>query len=123
MIKFKEKGNFRKFNRFSERFKNLFGFGELDKYGRDGVLALQKATPIDTGETADSWSYKIVNTEQGTKLIFENSNIQNGALVAILIQYGHATRSGVYIEGIDYINPAIAPIFLEICTNIEKEVG
>lgn len=122
MIKFSEKGDFRHFYSFAERFKNLIGIGELDAYGREGVEALRKATPVDSGETASSWSYSIERTKEAMKLLFHNSNIQNGYNVAILIQYGHATMSGSYVEGIDYINPALEPIFQEIDAKINKEV-
>lgn len=122
MIKFRERGDFRHFYRFADNFKNLITLGDLDQYGREGVEALKKATPIDTGETASSWSYSIERTKQSMKLIFSNSNVQNGCLVAIVIQYGHATMSGAYVEGIDYINPALEPIFNEIDAKINKEV-
>lgn len=122
MIKFRESGDFRHFYRFAERFKNLIGVGELDVYGREGVEALKKATPVDSGETAASWSYSIERTKESIKLIFSNSNIQNGYHIAILIQYGHATMTGQFVEGVDYINPALAPIFAEIDAKITREV-
>jgi len=123
MIKITQKGNFKRFYRFTERLKNLIGYGELDQYGREGVYALRNATPVDTGKTADSWSYSIERTKTSVKLVFKNSNIQNGTNIAIVIQYGHMTGSGVYVEGMDYINPALAPIFLQISNTIEGRLS
>lgn len=90
----------------------------LKKYGELGVKALSEATPKDTGLTASSWRYEITNTKKGIKLTWNNSNIQNGLNIAILIQYGHVTPTGYRIEGKDYINPVMQPIF----DSIEKEL-
>lgn len=96
----------------------------LAKYGESGVIALQNATPIDTGKTAASWGYTIELPEPGKiRLVFTNSNVVNDwANVAILLQYGHATRNGGWVEGRDYINPAIQPIFDRIADQAWKEV-
>ena len=96
--------------------------GDLDKFGRAGVVALQQATPKDTGLTAASWDYKIERSSGSVRISFHNSNIQNGIPIAILLQYGHATRSGSFVEGRDYINPAIQPIFDQIAEDAWKEV-
>lgn len=116
---------FKKTNRFLERMLNLVKLGKLDTYGRKGVKALSNATPRgETGETADSWFYTIERRIGSTKLIFHNSNVPEGAnvSVAILLQYGHADRAGIFVEGIDYINPAMQPVFDEIVNWIKEEV-
>ena len=116
---------FRKTNRFLERMLNLVKMGHLDIYGRKGVRALADATPKgETGLTAESWYYTIDRRPGSTKLIFHNSNVPEGAnvSVAILLQYGHANRAGIFVEGIDYINPAMKPVFEEIVSWITEEV-
>ena len=122
MISFRQKGDFSKLTRYFERLKETIKLGELDKYGREGVAALESATPIDTGETAKSWYYKITNANGSATISFYNSNIQNGCPIAIILQYGHGTKNGGWVEGRDYINPAIQPIFDEIANNAWREV-
>lgn len=120
-ITIKTRGNFKNFNSFLERSKNLFNVGVLDKYGRMGVEALKEATPKDTSRTSDAWSYKIVRTGNTVTLEFHNSNIQNGYNVAVLLYLGHATKSGYWVQGVDYINPALKPVFNELAKNALKE--
>lgn len=115
------KGNFKKFNSFLEKSKNIFNVGILDKYGRIGVEELRKATPTDTSQTANSWSYKIKRTKDSVTLEFHNSNIQNGVNVAMILYTGHATKEGYWVEGVDYINPALKPIFDELAKNAIEE--
>ena len=122
MITFKHKGDFSKFTNFLERLKEVVKLSDLDKYGRAGVAALASATPKDTGETANSWGYEIVHDRGSVKINFYNSNIQNGIPIAIILQYGHGTGTGGWVEGRDYINPAIQPIFDEIANNAWREV-
>ena len=122
MIIFRQKGNFSKLTKFFERAKEVVKLGDLDKYGREGVAALSSATPKDTGLTASSWYYKIENKNGSAKITFNNSNIQNGVPIAIILQYGHGTRNGGFVEGIDYINPAIRPIFEKIANDAWREV-
>ena len=122
MIKFRQKGDFSKLTRFLERAKNAVKIGDLDKYGREGVAALASATPVDSGLTSESWYYKIENKNGSATITFYNSNIQNGVPIAIILQYGHGTRNGGWVEGRDYINPAIQPIFNRIANNAWKEV-
>lgn len=122
MITFKHKGNFSKTERFLERAAEVIHKGQLDKYGRAGVEALAAATPVDTGKTAESWEYKIQYESGGAVISFNNTNIQNGVNVAILLQYGHGTRNGGYVQGRDYINPAIRPIFDKIANDAWEEV-
>lgn len=123
MIKVKSRDNFRKtrkyFTTISERAKNI----DLKKYGEKGVEALKAATPVKTGKTSESWVYEIVEQKDGVKrLCFTNTNWNNGVQIAIVLQYGHGTRYGGWVEGKDYINPAIEPIFEEMRKEIEKEV-
>lgn len=98
-------------------------YTKLRIYGKRGVLALEKATPNDTGETASSWEYTIKETRQGIGLYWTNSNTENGTPVVIFLQYGHATRGGTYVEGIDFINPTLKPIFEELANSVWKEVN
>ena len=122
MISFRQKGDFSKLTSYLERAKNAIRIGALDKYGREGVAALASATPTDTGLTANSWYYKITNSNGSAKIEFFNSNVQNGVPIAIILQYGHGTGTGGWVEGRDYINPAIQPIFDEIANNLWREV-
>ena len=122
MISFRHKGDFSKLTRFLERAKEVVHLGCLDKYGREGVAALASATPVDTGLTADSWYYKITNDGQSAKVTFYNSNIQNGVPIAIILQYGHGTRNGGWVQGRDYVNPAVQPIFDKIANEAWREV-
>ena len=122
MITFRQKGNFAKLTRFLEKAKEAVHLGDLDKYGRAGVAALASATPVDSGKTASSWYYRITNSNGSVTISFHNSNIQNGVPIAIILQYGHGTGTGGGVEGRDYINPAIQPIFDQIANDAWKEV-
>ncbi len=122
MIKFKHNGDFLKLTRYLEKVKKVVNLGDLNKYGEKGVAALSAATPFDSGETANSWYYEITNKNKCINITFFNSNIQNGVPIAIILQYGHATRSGGFVQGRDYINPAIQPIFDEIANMAWREV-
>lgn len=122
MIKISLKGNFKNIEKFFDGVKNRLPQrirSVLDRYGRQGVAALQMYTPKDSGETANSWKYEIFNLG----IAWENTNTtSNGTSIAILLQYGHGTRNGGYVQGRDYINPALQPIFDEIADNCWKEV-
>ena len=122
MISFRQKGDFSKVTKFLEKAKESVHLGVLDKYGREGVAALSSATPIDTGLTAKSWYYTIENKNGVATLSFNNSNIQNGVPIAIILQYGHGTRNGGWVQGRDYINPAIQPLFDKIADAAWREV-
>lgn len=122
MISFRSKGDFKKATRYFERVKEAARLSILDKYGREGVAALASATPKDSGLTANSWYYEIERTNGSATIAFYNSNVQNGIVIAIILQYGHGTGTGGWVEGRDYINPAIQPIFDEITTNAWREV-
>lgn len=122
MITFKQKGDFSKLTRYFERVKKAVKLSDLDKYGREGVAALASATPVDTGKTASSWNYKIEYSDGSVSITFNNTNINKGVSIAIILQYGHGTRNGGWVEGRDYINPAIQPIFDRITESAWREV-
>lgn len=122
MITFRQKGDFSKLTKFLERAKESVHLGDLDKYGREGVAALASATPVDTGLTANSWHYKIEQRSGSVSIVFYNSNIQNGVPIAIILQYGHGTRNGGWVQGRDYINSAIQPVFDKITEDAWREV-
>lgn len=122
MISFRHKGDFSKFTRFLEKAKEAVRLGDLDKYGREGVAALASATPKETGLTAQSWYYEITQKNGSATITFNNSNIQNGVPIAIILQYGHGTNNGGWVQGIDYINPALKPIFDKIANDAWREV-
>lgn len=122
-IRFKQKGSFSKTEKFFERCKNLFKLGILDKYGREGVNALSMATPVDSGKTASSWRYEVTNTNGNLSIGWVNDEVTSeGTPIAVLIQYGHGTRNGGYVQGRDFINPAIKPVFDKIADELWKEV-
>ncbi len=122
MISFRQKGDFSKLTGYLEKVKDAVKLGDLNRFGREGVKALSSATPKDTGLTADSWYYEIERTNNSVTISFKNSNIHNGVPIAIILQYGHGTRNGGYVEGIDYINPAIKPLFEKIANDAWEEV-
>ena len=122
MITFKQKGDFSKLTKFFERVKEVVHLSNLDQFGKAGVDALASATPKDTGNTASCWYYEITHKNGSSSISFHNSNIQNGVPIAIILQYGHGTRNGGYVQGRDYINPAIQPLFDKIADNAWKEV-
>ncbi len=122
MITFRQKGDFSKLTRFLERAKEAVKLGDLDKYGREGVAALSSATPIDSGKTAESWYYEIKNQNGSVSINFLNSNVNKGVPIAVILQYGHGTRNGGWVQGRDYINPAIRPIFDKIAESAWREV-
>lgn len=122
MISFRHKGDFSRLTSFLEKAKNRVYLGNLDRYGREGVAALASATPVDTGLTAQSWYYEIKHEQGSVTISFSNSNIQNGVPIAIILQYGHATGTGGWVEGRDYINPAVQPIFDKLAKDAWREV-
>ncbi len=122
MVSFKHKGSFSKVNRYLVRTKKAVRVGDLDRFGKEGVAALASATPVDTGLTASSWYYEIERKDGSVKITFNNSNIQNGVPIAIILQYGHGTKNGGWVQGRDYINPSIQPIFDKIANNAWREV-
>lgn len=122
MISFKHKGDFSKTVKYFNKTKNIIKEIDFDKYGEAGIEALKSVTPYDTGLTAGSWYYKVFRNSKRVKIGFYNSNINNDVPIAIILQYGHATKGGGFVSGRDYINPAIKDIFDEIVDNAWKEV-
>ena len=122
MIRFRQQGDFSKLTRFLERAIEAIHLGDLDRYGKAGVAALSSATPVESGETARSWYYEIKHQKGSVTISFCNSNIQNGVPIAIILQYGHGTGTGGWVQGRDYINPAIRPIFEQIAKGAWREV-
>lgn len=122
-IKIRTKGSFKKTEVFLERAKKFDPMPILHRYGGIGVDALQAATPIDTGLTAASWYYEIEKTKTGYRILWNNSNVVNGLNIAILIQYGHGTTGGTYVQGRDYINPALKDLFDNLSIQLWKEVS
>lgn len=120
MIRFRQKGDFSKTFSFLKKERDFTSI--LDRYGREGVRALSSDTPIDSGLTASSWYYKIVKDKTGFRITFNNSNIQNGVPIAIILQYGHGTGTGGWVEGVDYINPSLRPVFEKLASSAWEEV-
>lgn len=122
IIQFKQKGDFSKTESFLKKLRKLDLDSVLDKYGKLGVQALASATPVETGKTAASWDYKIEKGKGVVTITWTNSNVNNGVPIALLIQYGHGTGTGGYVQGRDYIKPAIRPIFDELADALWEEV-
>lgn len=122
MISFVHKGDFEKSLGFLKKAKEAEFLNRLDYVAKEGVIALAAATPIDSGETASSWDYEIVRNRTGATIYWTNSNINSGVPIAILIQYGHATDNGAYVQGRDFINPAMRPVFDNIAEEVWREV-
>lgn len=121
-VKFEVSGSFTKIERFLNRMKRREYLNVLDEFGRDGVQALRNATPVDSGATAEAWDYEIKRTRNYTEIVWTNSNINDGVPIAVILQYGHGTGTGGYVQGRDYINPAIRPIFDKIAEKAWKVV-
>lgn len=122
MISFRQKGNFNRTMRYLGKLNKGINRNVLEMYGKKGVAALTAATPVESGLTANSWYYEITQTDGSVSISFLNSNIQNGVPIAVILQYGHGTRNGGWVQGRDYINPSIQPLFDEIANNAWKEV-
>ena len=122
MIRIKHRGNFRNTERFFAQAQKATPRQILERYGQAGVTALASATPVESGETAAAWSYEIVENSDGYYIFWNNSNINKGVNIAVILQYGHGTGTGGYVEGIDYINPALRPIFDQLADEAWREV-
>lgn len=122
MICIKQKGNFSKTEKFLKKSFGKDYLYILEKYGKLGVANLSDATPVDTGLTASSWKYEIIQNDGNISIVWSNTNVQNYVNIAIILQYGHATAYGGYVEGIDYINPALKPIFQQMADSAWREV-
>lgn len=123
MVKFTSRGDFSKTDSYLKRMLKMDLDTVLSQYAEKGVRALQEATPKDTGLTASSWSYEIERTDSSITISWTNSNFNKGVPIALLIQYGHGTRNGGYVSGVDYINPAMRPVFDEIEEAVMREVS
>ena len=123
MIKVVCKGNYNKANKFFSNLQKASEMKGLDKYGQEGVEALATATPKESGLTAESWTYRIERSDGSISIYWENTNVNQGVNIAIILQYGHGTGTGGYVQGVDYINPALTPIFERIADEAWKEVS
>lgn len=122
MVVIRHRGDLKKTRNFLEKIVRRNYRDVLEKYGKRGVDALSAATPRDTGKTAGSWEYEIEQTQTGYTIEFNNTNLNHGVSIALLLQYGHGTRNGGYVEGIDYINPALRPVFEKLADEAWQEV-
>lgn len=122
MITFKIKGDYKRAERYFKRLTQKKYLQILDKYGKQGVEALAAATPKDTVRTAESWRYEIETGPNSSSIIFVNDNINKYVNIAVILQYGHATRNGGWVEGRDYINPAVQPLFDDMVKKAWEEV-
>lgn len=122
MISFRHKGDFRKTEKFLKKSLGKDYRKVLEKYAQMGVEQLAANTPKDSGETANSWGYKIIQNKSSLSIIWTNSHIEHGINIAVILQYGHATRHGGYVSGRDYINPALRPVFDKLADAAWKEV-
>lgn len=122
MITITQSGSFEKLEKILKKAHTKNYIYVLSKYGQEGVAALSAATPKDTGLTAGSWYYEITVDATSVSINWKNSNVTTGVSVALLLQYGHATKNGGYVEGIDYINPALAPIFDKLADSAWREM-
>ncbi len=122
VISFRQTGDFRKTERLLSGLIGARALRKMHKYGEQGVVALQNATPRDSGDTASAWTYEIVQAPGRTAIYWKNSHVENGVNIAIILRYGHATRNGGFVEGKDYISPAIRPVFEKMADEVWKEV-
>ena len=121
-IKLKSKGDFKKAQLRIKQISEAGKVPNMDKYGQMGVDALSAATPVDSGLTSQSWGYEIKQDGDGVMIVWTNSNINKGVNIAIILQYGHGTGTGGYVQGIDYINPALKPVFKHIADDAWNEI-
>lgn len=122
MISFKQKGDFSKTEKFLKKSFGRDYINVLEKYAQQGVAALSAATPIDSGRTAVSWGYEIIQNDSSISIVWKNTNVNKGVNIALILQYGHGIRNGGYVSGRDYINPALQPIFEKMADAAWKEV-
>lgn len=122
LITFTQKGTFKSTTNFLDKIKKMRFLSHMDEYGRLGVDALMAATPLESGATAMSWAYEVQQSDKGASIYWSNNNTNKGVNIAVILQYGHGTGTGGWVEGRDYINPAIRPVFDEIADKLWKEV-
>ena len=123
MITISSKGSFSNTEKFLKRSMKSNYNSIFEKYGKEGVRLLSSATPVDTGKTSESWTYDVKKSKRGISIEWSNSNVINGVQIAVIIQYGHGTQNGAYIQGQDYINPVIKPLFDILTNDIWKDVS
>ena len=122
IVSFRKSGDFKNIEKFFMGVSKRLYLAHLDKYAKKGLEALKAATPVDTGLTRDSWDYEIFFSDRAISITWTNSNVVQDVPIAIILQYGHATGNGGYVQGRDYINPALQPVFDEMAEDIWKEV-
>jgi hypothetical protein len=122
MIGFTVTGSTKRTEAFLRKMSKGGLFNSLDASAREGVSALIAGTPVDSGLAADSWNYEIENTRNSVTIKWTNNDVENGFPVAIMLQYGHGTGTGGYVQGQDYINPAMKPVFDRIADQVWKAV-
>ena len=122
MITLTSKGDFRRTEAFLKKMSRRDIFKVLGKYGQEGVAALSSATPVESGLAANSWSYEVENNRRSASISWLNHDIESGFPVAVMLQFGYGTGTGGYVQGRDYINPAIKPIFDKIAESVWREV-
>ena len=122
MIRVSVRGDWKKTERFLDRIKDFHDTRVFDKYGKLGIEALRSVTPVDTGRTADSWRYELLETGTGYTLEFHNDNVNNGVNIAMILNFGHGTGTGGWVEGRNFIDPAIQPLFDELVEELWREV-
>jgi hypothetical protein len=122
MIRFEVKGSFKKTEAYLRKLSNLEILSILDAAGREGVAALSSETPVESGLASYSWGYKVEHKGRGYSVIWTNSDVENGFPVVIMLQYGYSTGTGGYVQGRDYINPALRPVFKNLANRVRKAV-
>ena len=122
MVKDRHKGDFSKTIKYLKKIRNPYEKIDFDGFGKEGVLALASATPVDSGRTSESWGYRIEKSSDSVKIIFTNCNVHEGVPIAVILEYGHAARNGIWVQGVDYINPALKPVFDRLADKLGKEV-
>lgn len=122
MISVESKGSFSKTEHFLASLSGGRLFSNLERYGREGTRALQNATPVESGETAAQWYHEVIRKNGTYSIVWRNGNVVDGVPIAIILQYGHGTGTGGYVQGRDYINPIIKPLFDKIDRDVWKAV-
>lgn len=122
MIEITARGSFKKTEDFLLAMQKADLFASLERYGQMGVNALNQTTPRESGETAAAWYYEVVRKNHTYSIVWRNSHVVDGVNIAVILQYGHATGSGGYVQGRDYINPALLPLFDQIADDVWKAV-
>lgn len=122
MFNVKTTGSFDKLEKFLKTMSSGDIFRILDSLGQRGVAALASATPVESGLTARSWTYEVIHTKGRHSIEWKNTNVNNGVNIAIILQYGHGTGTGGWVQGYDYINPAIRPVFDQIANELWEQV-